>query len=557
MDYYTILAQRALLNKILVGQNVDTARLFGSFALYIGFENDRALKLSSTPGMPCLLAVEKRYIPVRNAKDWHIGKFSGATLESIEITHGDRVLTFTFDSGIRLVFEMTGRHANLILVDREGIVIVGARKVTAHQSRVREIKSGVPYVPPPYRDFPDLLWASLPLMERKLREQDTCISAALAQSICCGSRLCALEALARTEIDPELPASDINPDDIFRLLKTVAEMVDIIEKGGEGGTIVYDSAGLPRDVFPLRMVSAAPGDEYKEDINEAATRYLRERETGLEKRSLINTIAATLSDEERNLKLTMKKVERESGRQSEPELLEHKGNTILANLHNIKKGMSSVTLPDPYGEGTMEIVLNPALDGPSNAERLFTRVRKLRAAGHLAEERIAGIKKRLGEIESEKKSLETLDDIKELKTFAAAYTRKAAKGRTHDIDRPFPRRFKSVSGLDIIIGRNNKENDELVRWAGKNDIWLHAQGVEGSHVILRSPGKKQKHDHRSIELAASITAYYSKARTSAVVPVAYTLVKYVVKRKGQGPGQVTYTREKVIFTEPGLPEKNK
>ena len=218
--------------------------------------------------------------------------------------------------------------------------------------------------------------------------------------------------------------------------------------------------------------------------------------------------------------------------------------------------MSSVTLADPYGEETVEIDLDPTLGGPSNAERFFTRARKLRAAAHLVEERIAGIKKRLGGIDSEKKRLETLDDIRELKAMAAAYTGRISTDRTYDTDRSFPRRYRSVSGLEIVVGRNNRENDELVRWAGKNDIWLHAQGVEGSHVILRTPGKNQKPDRKSIELAASITAYYSKARTSAVVPVVYTAVKYVIKRKGQGPGQMTYSRENVIFTEPGLPEKN-
>ena len=106
------------------------------------------------------------------------------------------------------------------------------------------------------------------------------------------------------------------------------------------------------------------------------------------------------------------------------------------------------------------------------------------------------------------------------------------------------------------MGRNDGENDELVRWARKNDIWLHAQGVGGSHVVLRPPGK-QNPDHKSLELAAAIAAYYSKAKTSAVVPVVWTRIKYVTKRKGQGPGKVHYTREKLLFVEPGLPKGGK
>ena len=142
-----------------------------------------------------------------------------------------------------------------------------------------------------------------------------------------------------------------------------------------------------------------------------------------------------------------------------------------------------------------------------------------------------------------------------LKIIATKHKKIQTSATVFDADEKFPRRFRSVSGLEIIVGRNDRENDELIRWAHKNDFWLHAQNIGGSHVILRSPGR-QSPDHKSIELAAAIAAYYSKAKTSAVVPVACTQVKYVVKRKGQGPGKVTYTREKVLFVQPGVPGRN-
>jgi predicted ribosome quality control (RQC) complex YloA/Tae2 family protein len=333
-------------------------------------------------------------------------------------------------------------------------------------------------------------------------------------------------------------------------------MVNTMERGGEGGTVVYDNDGLPRDVFPLKMVSASPDYIWLDNLNDAIVKYSREREIGLEKRNIKKSVTSALTREEKSLRITIAKIERERGKQTERELLERKGNTILANLNCIRKGMTSVTLPDPYGTGEIDIELDPARDGPSNAERYFTRARKLKAAAQMAEERIARIEKRLEKIWSERDRLETLDDLKELKTIAAVHARKPASERTPDMEQAFPRRYTSVSGLQIIVGRNNRENDELVKWAHKNDFWFHAQGVGGSHVILRTPGKKQRPDRKSIEQAASIAAYYSKARTSAVVPVVCTMLKYVVKGKGQGPGKVTYTREKVIFAEPGFPSKD-
>jgi len=247
-------------------------------------------------------------------------------------------------------------------------------------------------------------------------------------------------------------------------------------------------------------------------------------------------------------------VERDRKKQTESEKLERIANTIMANLHLIRRGMTSVSLPDPYGtEEKTTVELDPFLPPSANAERYFARARKLKSAARRSEEKSSEIKRRLAEIARERERLESLEDIKELRAAAPPYAKRPGRARTPDEDRPFPRRFTSVSGLEIVVGRNDKENDELLRWARKNDLWLHAQGVGGSHVILRRPGNKQEPDRRSIEQAAAIAAYYSKAKTSAVVPVVCTRVKYVVKRRGQSPGQVTYTREKVIFTEPGIP----
>ena len=99
----------------------------------------------------------------------------------------------------------------------------------------------------------------------------------------------------------------------------------------------------------------------------------------------------------------------------------------------------------------------------------------MKSAEKRAEDRITGIKKRLEAIRSERENITALDDIKKLRSIAASYDRQSAKEPLSDIDRPFPRRFRSLSGLEIIVGRNDRENDELIRWAGKNDFWLHAQ----------------------------------------------------------------------------------
>lgn len=552
MDYYTIVAQRAMLERDFVGQRIETIRLSDTYTVSIGFDGDVGLKLSSTPDMPYLHTVEKRYLPKKNARSWYQKYYSGSTLTGVDVTFGDRVLSLKFDTGSRLIFEMTGRHANIILADPEGILFGAVRTVTGSVSAIRQVRPGIPYVPPPARDFPDVVWGPLPVLERGIRSVDGSIREALRNTVCCGSDLFAREVLARAGIDPGAKAPSLSGDELLHLLKVSATLADTIERGGAGATIVMSEDGIPKDVFPERMTAAGIEVSRDDDLDEAVKTYARNREIALELKSLRAGIIGALNREERSTKSTIKKIKRECGDDSEPELLEQQGNTLLANLHRIQRGMTSVVLDDPYGSGDREIDLDPKLDGPENARRLFTRSRKLRHAAKRAGKRLEILEERLEHLGRERDIVAVMEDVKKLRELSKKQTGKQVSIWGNDQDVQFPRRFKSRSGLDIIVGRNDRENDGLVRWARKNDLWLHAQNIGGSHVILRAPGK-QSPDHRSVEQAAAIAAFYSKGKTSAIVPVVCTQVKYVVKRRGQGPGKVTYTREKVLFAEPGIP----
>ena len=556
MDYHTIAAQRALLERRLLGRRIEAVRLREFTLLYIGLEGETALRLACIPDMPYLHTVEKRFIPQKNAQDWHLAKFAGSRLIGIAQTPGDRILILSAESGASLVFEMTGRNANIIVVGPDGVIAGATRLVTGRESGYRAILPGVPYVPPPTRDTPDPEVSPPESLIARILSYEGPALDSLA-SICYGSRLCAGEALVRCGFDPAAQTRSLSPADVRHLLEVTRAMIRSIRSGGEGGTVVADERdGLPRDVFPLPMMSASEHDRFHADLNEAVIAYARDRERALERRSLVTSITTALSREERAIRDTIRKIERERGGESEPEMLERRATGILAGLRLLKKGMRSAVLPDPYGEGEIEIELEPSLDGPANADRLFTRARKLRSAARISVERISMLERRLENIRKEREALASIEDIRPLRDMAARYARRAGAASGQDVAEKFPRRFTSVSGLEIIVGRNDAENDELIRWARRTDLWLHAQGVGGSHVILRSPGK-QTPDHRSIEQAAAIAAHFSKARTSAVVPVVWTLLKHVVKRKGQGPGQVTYTREKVLFVEPWSPKEER
>ena len=553
MDYFTILAQCALLNKAgFAGAHLDAIRLHGTHDLYLGFDNGTALKLGCTPGMPYIHVIEKRYLPVRNARDWHFKTIRGAKLTSLTVTPGDRVLTFHFSTGHRLVFELTGRYANIILADPDNIISGVLRIITSKTSGFRELKPGVPYTPPPPRVYSDPRWGATPVLTKLLTAEEGTLAETMPRTICNGSKLMAEAICESAGIVTSRSASGLTGEELDRLFIGLAELVREIEDGGRGGTVVTGGNGLPRDVFPLPLTGDESLFRNFDTLNEAVEFYARGRERGLELNNLNREIETALNREEQRLSRTLEKIEGDITRSNDSERLEHTGTTILANLHMTHRGMESVTLTDPYDGSEIDIVLDPTLDGPANAERYFERSRKLKASVTHAMERRNMIRHRIDDLRAEREQIEDTTDIRQLRSYAQKYRRiQSSRGET-DNDQPFPRRFTSISGLEIIVGRTDSENDELIRWARKNDVWLHAQNIHGSHVILRSPGR-QNPDNRSIQQAASIAAYYSKSRTSAIVPVAWTLLKYVVKRRGQGPGQVTYTREKVLFVEPGLP----
>jgi len=463
MDYYTISAQCAILSRELLNSRIDTVKFREPYSVFLGFDSGKAVRLTCTPDMPYLVTIQKRFIPVRQARDWHLKRFLGKKLVDLSVAHGDRILTFSFDSGIQLVFEMTGRHTNIIIIGQDNIIAGSVRTVTARESGIREISPGIPYVPPPARHFPDIIQTPHHDLEKYLRSFQGSLEESLMRTLCSGSRLFALEACARADIKPFTSTGDIDTEKAQSLIDTVVSLASHIEQGGSGATIVFSRDGLPQNVFPVRMTNPLFPCEYKEDLDEAVHHYARTREIELERRSLRNSILEALKREERRISSTMFKVDRERGGNSEPELLERWGNTILANLHRITKGMKSAVVSDPYGSGDVEIELEPSLNGPSNASHFFSRARKLRSASLLAGKRLAGLRSRLEKNSAEREKALSLNEIADLKMMASVYVRAQNSERELQFDEKFPRRFTSVSGLDIIVGRNETENYELVR----------------------------------------------------------------------------------------------
>jgi predicted ribosome quality control (RQC) complex YloA/Tae2 family protein len=251
---------------------------------------------------------------------------------------------------------------------------------------------------------------------------------------------------------------------------------------------------------------------------------------------------------------------------------------LLAHQHEIQQGQNSVEVQNFFeddGSGTppaVTITLDPRFDAIGNSNRLFHKYHKLRRALTLVPDQIEQNNAELATVEQLMADLmlaETPAEVTLVKSEvqAAGYMRgkvvekkaqkaaKKGKGGKQGKGKPalpgggVPLHIQSSDGFTVLIGKNSRQNEEVTfHQASAQDVWLHARGVPGSHVIIKAAGREVP--HRTVEQAASLAAYYSQARGSTSVPVDYTLQRHVRHMKGAGPGMVIYERERTIYSHP-------
>jgi predicted ribosome quality control (RQC) complex YloA/Tae2 family protein len=233
----------------------------------------------------------------------------------------------------------------------------------------------------------------------------------------------------------------------------------------------------------------------------------------------------------------------------------------MAQPDGRRAGLDRLVVADILGgpdAPAAEIALDSRLTIVENAERLYARARQARAARQHA----AG---RQAEVASDARRAEALlEDLRALAAggasakaldnwaleHAADLARYRRAGQASEERLPY-RRFELPGGWEVRVGRGARDNAALTaRYSSPHDLWLHARGVPGSHVVLRRPTRTATPGREVIEAAAALAAYNSRARTQALVPVIVTERKYVRPVKGGAPGLVRVDREEVLMVEP-------
>jgi predicted ribosome quality control (RQC) complex YloA/Tae2 family protein len=247
---------------------------------------------------------------------------------------------------------------------------------------------------------------------------------------------------------------------------------------------------------------------------------------------------------------------------------EKKGNALIAQLKEVIPGSLQVELPDVFdifGKKKLTIELSPERTPAENASWYLKTARKLRRRLEVLPGRLSRCQKMIGELEAlmemggqENGNEGGLEAIENWLDENGMIQRKGKMNPREQRDLAHPRRYRTSTGWTVWAGRNNRENDILThRMAAQNDLWFHAHGYPGSHVLLRRDGKKEEPSGKTLEEAAGIAAFWSKGKTAKKVPVVYTLAKYVSKPRGGAPGQAVMRREKTLMVAPALlPEED-
>jgi predicted ribosome quality control (RQC) complex YloA/Tae2 family protein len=241
------------------------------------------------------------------------------------------------------------------------------------------------------------------------------------------------------------------------------------------------------------------------------------------------------------------------------------GELLTANIHMVKPGDRKVTVTNYYDGSLIDIPLDEKLGASANAQRYFKKYSKARTAIHEKQSQLEDNEKDIEYLSSVIQNIEAADSVPLLESIRdeleqTGYVRRRAKAsqRKRKAAKPEPLRYTLSDGTEVLVGRNNIENDWLtMKFASKTDVWMHTKDIPGSHLIVRLDNGRSLQDLPAelIYEAASIAAYHSKASGGDNVPVDYVPVRYVKKPAGSKPGMVIFTHNQTVYVKPQLPKQ--
>ena len=459
-----------------------------------------------------------------------------------------------------LIFEIMGKHSNIILINNKNIILESIKHISHDKSSVREVLPSKEYFLPPSQDKKNPLNTSEEEFTSLILEKNLKIQQAIYKTYNGISPILSSEICFISNIDPDLNTSEISENHIKILYKNFVNIFNISKENNFNPQIIFNENNSILD-FTSTNFSMFKNFEkkYFENISELLEFFYKSKDIQYRLNQKSQDLKRIISQ---NIERCVKKKEIQQKTLKEIEnrdILKLYGELITSNIYTIKKGMTQVTLNNFYSENyeKIEIKLDPNISPAENAQKYFKKYNKEKRTFIALQEQIKQNDEELKYLESvlnSVKSSSNEQDIKQIRLelyeqgiLKKQIINKKEKQRKEKKAKPF--HYVSSDGFNIYVGKNNTQNDELtLKFAKSNDMWLHTKGIAGSHVIIVNDGKEIS--NIALNEAANLAVFYSKASDSSLVPVDYTLKKFVKKPNGAKPGMVIYTTNKTAYISP-------
>ncbi|MDZ8082228.1 MAG: NFACT family protein [Nostoc sp. SerVER01] len=492
-----------------------------------------------------------------------IHQLGGLALVAIEaIAPWERVIDLQFarrpgETALYHVYvEVMGKYSNVILTDASNIIITAAHQVSQQQSSVRPIQTGQPYETPPK------LTGTIPNLsesQERWQERVSLVPGAIKRQLLksySGLSAALLETmLLAANIPSETSTDTLKSEDWQRLFERWQEWLQALDSSKfqpawtKDGYTVMGWGGVKSVKNTQELLNCYYTDQLNQQLFSQLRHQLSQK---------LNNILGKL----RNKAQTFKTRLQQSDRADE---YRQKADLLMAHLQNWEPGMKEIIIPDFESNQPVAIALQPDKNAVQNAQGLYKQHQKLKRARSAVEPLLLEVQTEIDYLEQVEAAIAQIDNYQTAEDLQALEEiREELIGQKYLEDPEYRNRssneaassnfhrYHTPSGFEVLIGRNNRQNDQLTfRVAGDYDLWFHAQEIPGSHVLLRlKPGAVA--EEADLQFVANLAAYYSRARQSDQVPVVYTQLKHVYKPKGAKPGIAIYKQESIVWGKPQL-----
>lgn len=454
-----------------------------------------------------------------------------------------------------LIAEIMGRHSNIILV-RDGRVIDSVKRITDDISSVRRVLPGIQYEAPPRQDRLCLLDCEPQQVLDAVEGSPERLCKKLSAVLEGVSPILTREIAWYSAKDVDIACNALTDSARDRLRFILGRIKAALSDGECDFTVISELSGRKKDFcfINIEQYSTAMLITHCDSANGLLDGYFASQDKSERTRQRAHDLLKLLMNSYERVSRKLELQKKELAECGEREVFRVRGDLINANIWRLEKGQSSAVLEDFTTGEPVEIQLDPRLTPAQNAQKYYTEYRKLDTAEKKLTELIAKGQQELIYIDSVFDAASRTDsesDLAEIRRELReqGYLKGGVRADEKVKKTSEPLHFRSTEGFEILVGRNNKQNDQLtLKTAKAADIWLHTQGIAGSHVIIRTEGRQP--GEQTLFEAAQLAAYHSKGRSGSGVAVDYVPVKFVKKPAGAKPGMVIFTNNRTLYVTP-------